>query len=429
MPADFDALIVGAGPAGASAATLLARAGWSVALVEQETFPRRKVCGECIAASNLPLLDALGIGEAVAREAGPELRRVALMRGAASVVAELPPAVGDGGGGGTPRWGRAFGRERLDTLLRDAARAAGATVLQPWSVQRLDGSPGDWRIGLRAVDTRQELTLRAPVAIAAHGSWQPLPDGRAQRRERRGPADLLAFKANFRDARLADGLLPVLAFDGGYGGMVVADDGLATLACCIRRDRLAACRASAPGASAGEAVEALLVGACDGVRDALRGAVRVGPWLAAGPLAPGVRLRAEDGLLRIGNAAGEAHPILGEGLSMALQSAWLLCARLVEAQPGGDDAVRLPDAARQAELARRYAVDWRRAFAPRLRLAAAFAHAAMRPASAGLLLALARRWPGLLTHGARHGGKIRCAVDPARIDGWPTARPRVQEAP
>ena len=443
MPtADFDALIVGAGPAGASAATLLARAGWSVALVEQENFPRRKVCGECIAASNLPLLDALGIGEAVAREAGPELRRVALMRGVDSVIADLPPAATDavGAGGnagdgscgidGRRRWGRAFGRERLDTLLLGAARAAGATVLQPWSVQRLDGSPGDWRIGLREVGTRQALTLRAPVAIAAHGSWQPLPDGRAQHRERRGPADLLAFKANFRDARLADGLLPVLAFDGGYGGMVVADDGLATLACCIRRDRLAACRSAAPGASAGEAVGAMLERECAGVRDALRGALRVGPWLAAGPLAPGIRLRADDGLLRIGNAAGEAHPILGEGLSMALQSAWLLCARLVEAQPGGDGGgAVVPDAARQAELARRYAADWRRAFAPRLRLASAFAHAAMRPATAGLLLALARRWPGLLTHGARHGGKIRCAVDPARIGGWPTARPRAQEAP
>ena len=62
----FDAVIVGAGPAGSTAAILLARAGWSVALVEKQRFPRRKVCGECLAASNLPLLDALGIGVAFA---------------------------------------------------------------------------------------------------------------------------------------------------------------------------------------------------------------------------------------------------------------------------------------------------------------------------------------------------------------------------
>ena len=55
MSAHFDAIIIGAGPAGSAAAILLARAGWSVALVVRQPFPRRKVCGECIAASNLPL--------------------------------------------------------------------------------------------------------------------------------------------------------------------------------------------------------------------------------------------------------------------------------------------------------------------------------------------------------------------------------------
>ena len=52
MQTRFDALIIGAGPAGSSAAILLATAGWSVALIEKQAFPRRKVCGECVAASN-----------------------------------------------------------------------------------------------------------------------------------------------------------------------------------------------------------------------------------------------------------------------------------------------------------------------------------------------------------------------------------------
>ena len=146
-------------------------------------------------------------------------------------------------------------------------------------------------------------------------------------------ADLLAFKANFRDASLAAGLLPVLAFDGGYGGMVVADDGVATLACCIRRDRLDAARRAAPGRRAGEVVEAWLRRECRGVASALAGAQRDGPWLAAGPLDAGHSCRAAATRgSRIGNAAGEAHPIIGEGLSIAMQSAWLLCARLVEAR-------------------------------------------------------------------------------------------------
>ena len=45
MQTRFDAIIIGAGVAGSTAAILLARAGWSVALVEKQHFPRRKVCG------------------------------------------------------------------------------------------------------------------------------------------------------------------------------------------------------------------------------------------------------------------------------------------------------------------------------------------------------------------------------------------------
>ena len=66
--------------------------------------------------------------------------------------------------------------------------------------------------------------------------------------------------------------------------------------------------------------------------------------------------------------------------------------------------------AQQRDVARRYAPQWRRQFAPRLRLAAAFAHLAMRPRTAAPLMTLARSWPGLLTLGARWGGKttLRC---------------------
>lgn len=264
MTTDFDAVIVGAGPAGSSAAILLARAGWSVALVEKQTFPRRKVCGECIAASNFPLLDALGIGVAIAADAGLELRKVALLRGDHSVEADLPPASAQ-----AHPWGRAVAREALDTLLLEQARSAGAQVLQPWSVHDIRGSAGAWQVELRAVESERTQALNAVVAIDAHGSWQALPSARAQRPKARARSDLFAFKANFRGAALPEGKLPVLCFNGGYGGMVVADAGITTLACCIRRDRLEAARAASPGLRAGEVVEALLRRECVGVREAL----------------------------------------------------------------------------------------------------------------------------------------------------------------
>ena len=424
---DFDAVIVGAGPAGASAACLLARAGWSVALVEKQRFPRRKVCGECIAASNLPLLDALGIGAAFDAAAGPALTRVALLHGADEVVADLPAAAD-----ARHRYGRALGRETLDALLLAQARRAGAQVFQPWSVQSVDGGVGAWRVGLRSgidADARapggsnhgaspeRDVTLTARVAIAAHGSWESLPSERSARRAVCRSSDLFAFKANFNGATLAAGVLPVLAFDGGYGGMVLADGGTVTLACCVRRDRLDALRRAAPGERAGDVVEAWLRHTTAGVRRALDGATRDGPWLAAGPLDPGVRVRDGDAMFRIGNAAGEAHPIIGEGMSMAMQSAWLLCAELLREAGAMPRGVRPgDDAGWQRAAARRYAAQWRREFAPRLRLAAAFAHLAMRPWGAAALLGAAGAWPGLLTAGAGWVGKARCAADAATMN-------------
>ncbi len=410
----FDAAIVGAGPAGSAAAILLARAGWNVALVERQRFPRRKVCGECIAAPNLPLLDALGIGDAIRELAGGELRRVALLHGSRTVTAPLPPA--DKG----ESFGRALGREHLDTLLVEQARAAGATVFQPVALHRFEGRPGRFAFHLRrtpgAGDGVDSVELDAAVAIAAHGSWEPLPSERESRRAARRSSDLFAFKANFRGVRLEADLLPVLSFPGGYGGMVVADGGLATLACCVREDRLEQQRAQAGAGRAGDAVEALLRRACDGVAAALRPAVREGPWLSTGPIRPGVRLGAGDGVFRIGNAAGEAHPIVGEGISMALQSAFLL-ASVIGPRRGAlvDAGSRGAPAPAQEQAIAEYESLWRSSFAHRLRVAAVFAHVAMRPWAAAALWPLLQRWPGALARGARWSGKTRCVPQAARL--------------
>ena len=293
MKTAFDVAIVGAGPAGASAAILLARAGWSVALIERQAFPRRKVCGECIAASNLALLDALGVAAAFEAHAGAELRRVALMRGAETIVAALPP------GQGRHRWGRALGRERLDTVLADTAEQAGATRLQPCALQSISGGPGRFLVRVRreaGLADDAELELAAALVIGAHGSWEPLPWERAEQRKTRAPSDLFAFKANFRAAAIDADLLPVLSFDGGYGGMVVADDGLATLAGCIRADRLHALRATQPRVPRRRRVRDDAAqrmrrgGGCARARDARRRrgsrAGRSGPAFASMPTAP-----------------------------------------------------------------------------------------------------------------------------------------------
>src|SRR5450432_2732365 len=103
---NYDALIIGGGPAGATAALLLARAGWSVAVVEMKEFPRGKVCGEFISATSQPLLRELGVDEAFRNRAGPEVRRVGLFAQDTVLAAAMPRLSSFLG-----QWGRALGRE------------------------------------------------------------------------------------------------------------------------------------------------------------------------------------------------------------------------------------------------------------------------------------------------------------------------------
>ena len=118
-------------------------------------------------------------------------------------------------------------------------------------MQKISAAPGCHQWTVRQAVSDRLMVLQAPVAILAHGSWEALPAERSVQRQARSGHELLAFKANFQQTSLAAGLLPVLAVAGGYGGMVLADQGVVTLACCIRADQLEVLRRSAPGQSAG----------------------------------------------------------------------------------------------------------------------------------------------------------------------------------
>jgi len=362
--ASFDVLVIGGGPAGATSALLLARAGRTVALIEKAAFPRRKVCGEYIAPPAISTLHSLGI------PLEPRVRRIAVWANNRSLQAPLPAP-----------YASTLAREDLDTVLLEKAREAGATVFQPLKALALEKSSS----GL--ICKTESVEIEARTVIAAHGSWEP---GALPTQHRRGEpkaSDLLAFKAHFRGAAFDAHTIALVPFLGGYGGVLQLDDGRATFACCLRRDALEALRE--PGMAAGESVFRHALRASTEFRKSFENAKLEGPWLASGPLRAGSRPLYRDGIFAAGNAAGEVHPLIGSGISMALRSASLLSPLLDAALQGR---------ATYAETARIYEAQWRREFARRLWWSTWFARLASRQSRAAALVA---RAPWILTLAAK----------------------------
>src|SRR5215467_14476433 len=171
-----DVAVIGGGPAGSVAATMLADAGRRVLVLERERFPRYHI-GESLLSATLPILDAVG--------ATPAIERHGFLR---------KP-------GGTFQWGRqrepwsfwfredpggrphAFQvvRAEFDQLLLENARAHGAEVHEEHAVTRVDTSGPTPVLFARRADGR-ELTVAPRFLIDASGQQALLGSAQGLRR-------------------------------------------------------------------------------------------------------------------------------------------------------------------------------------------------------------------------------------------------------
>lgn len=391
----YDALVLGAGPAGSATAALLARAGWTVGLVEQTCFPRPKVCGEFISATNDALWAQLGLEPRWASVAGPAVEKLRLFYSRYDLHAPMPASTPDA------PWGHAWLRADLDARLLAHAKDCGVIVWQPWKAQAYQSTPDGVACQIRQRETSEHALLHAPVLIAAQGSWETgrLP-GQSLKKATRDE-DLLAFKTHFARHHLPRSHMALVIAPGLYGGMVGTTGDLLSVSCCIRRKTLRMLRAAQPLLSAGVAVETYLKASSKGIDRTLAGARREQAWLGAGPIRPGIRRSSDPRVFLVGNTAGEAHPLIAEGISMALQGAGILAAILGPARAG------LADGARLQRLQRDYEHTWARAFGPRIHWSQWLAALALEPITPRVLLPGIAFCPNLLTHAARWVGKAQ----------------------
>ena len=168
----YDVIIVGARCAGSPLATLLARAGMRVAVVEQATFPRPTLSSHLMEADALMFLARLGVLGPVEKTGVRFLRQADIRLNDLRIVTGFPLRFDDIGGAAFLR------RHLLDSILADAAAEAGAEMLMGtkvvevlWDNGRVCGVRAQRRNAQHGEAKQQapEVRLYAPLVVGADG--------------------------------------------------------------------------------------------------------------------------------------------------------------------------------------------------------------------------------------------------------------------
>jgi menaquinone-9 beta-reductase len=160
---DCDVVIVGGGPAGAAAAARLAARGFLTVLVDRASFPRDKVCGDFVGPMALAELADLGVAQIDAFGATSTMANLALHVDADEPAVLRVPQVD-----GIPGYGRVIPRLQLDAWIVDAARQAGATVLDGRKAEVVQQEPD--AITVRGRSAAGPWQLRTRLLLGADGS-------------------------------------------------------------------------------------------------------------------------------------------------------------------------------------------------------------------------------------------------------------------
>ncbi len=398
----FDICIVGAGPAGSTAAYLLARQGLSVALVDRARFPRDKICGDGITPRGARVLKRIGALDLVATN-GFACRGVDIH--------------GRGVDGDTVEFTIRFDRTRegdandlivlprftLDALLLQHAMSAGPTLFDATKV--IDIETHDTRA---RVITDSDLVIDAAMVVLATGAESQLL--RACGLLEKKPPLEHAARAYFENVEgLTDRV--VLFFDGvdlpGYGWIFPTSPTSANIGCGVFAQGGAQTRPRPMPQS--QRLEQLLA-THPMLTHMLANATR-SATMRAYPLRTDFK-RAFAGrgrMVVIGEAAGLVNPITGEGIDYALESAEFAAAAIAAHWPANNASIRAATATATASIdaacAHRITEDYRARLSRRFTTRFALYRAAQR------LALTPSRMPALITQVASAPALQRLVID------------------
>lgn len=298
----WDAIVIGAGPAGAVAARQMALQGKQVLLVEKSRLPRSKVCGGCLGGAALEALDSIGLGGLPLACGGVPLTTFEFASGGAIACIPVGRRV-------------AVSRQTLDeALVREAARA-GVVVCDEVRASLLPFAGGS----LRQVTLRHRthnVTAQASVMIVATGLAQCPVDFTT--RVFRGSYIGLGAILEEAPFEASPGVLHMACGSHGYVGITQVERGAFAVAAAVDPHALAV------AASPGQLVHRIL--SQSGLSPAID--LSAIPWSGTPPLTRHATPLGSHRCLLIGDAAGYVEPFTGEGIGWAIHSAVLAASLL-----------------------------------------------------------------------------------------------------